>query len=270
MLKKIFIICNVFFCYIFSHSYSAPYSELLIVENTNKVLFAKNIHEKRYPASLTKAMLAYVVFKRIKDGKININKKIVFSKNATMQIPSKLGLKVGSQISLYTALQALFVKSANDVAYAVAESVFGSVKACVFEMNCMAKILGMKNTVYFNPSGVPDRRQSTTAHDQLILARSLYNHFGNFKGYFKAKNFVCNGKMYKTHNHLLFHPGVDGLKTGYIDASGYNIITSAVRNVRGKPVRLFGVVIGGETHSKRDARVRKMIDLGYKKLEKCL
>lgn len=247
---------------------SAPYSSFLMEGKTSRILHAKNAHEKRHPASLTKSMLAYVVFKKIKMGKVGIQKNVTFSKLASIQMPSKLGLKPGEKISLYTALQALFVKSANDVAVAVAESVFGSVHNCVYEMNKEARMLGMKNTIYFNPSGVPDRRQVTTAYDQAILAKSLYMHFPEFVNYFKLKHFTCKGKVYKTHNHLLFHPGVDGIKTGYINASGYNVMTSVVRKEKGRTIRLFGVVMGGVTPKKRDSAMINIIKDGYRKLQK--
>jgi D-alanyl-D-alanine carboxypeptidase len=251
--------------YILPYLYAAPtYADLVVDGVTGHILHATNEHTQVHPASLTKKMTLYLIFEDLKSGKIKLNTMFRVSSKATQQIPSKLGLRVGEVITVENAIKALVTKSANDVAYVVAEGLEGSLSKFVIRMNKKAKQLGMKKTIFFNASGVPDKRQWTTAYDMMLLARSLYRDFPSRMHYFKTQFFHYKGSVHRNHNRMLGqYVGLDGIKTGYVQASGFNISTSAVKTIAGKPHRLFAVVMGGQSWRSRDVRASKLLDYGF-------
>lgn len=244
------------------------YAAIVIDGNTGKIMHAENAYEKRHPASLTKKMTLYIIFEALKAGKITLNTRFPVSFLATRQIPSKLGLRVGDTIPVEAIIQAMVTKSANDAAIVIAEGLSGSVDKFAQIMNKKAKQLGMHSTQFFNPSGVPDRRQITTAMDMAILAQALYQDFPEYCHYFKTKSFNYLGVSHRNHNHMLGKvEGLDGIKTGFVCASGFNISTSAIRyDANNKPRRLFAVVMGGTSWRSRDKRAAELLEVNFRKI----
>lgn len=242
-------------------TYSPPTASLVIDGNTGAVLHASNADAERHPASLTKMMTLYMLFERLEAGRVKLNSEMPVSSHAAGQAPSKLGLKPGETIDVETAIKALVTKSANDVAAVVAEYIGGDVPSFARMMTAKARALGMAHTTYRNASGLPDDEQVTTARDQALLGRAMQDRFPNYFGYFSTRSFVHKGRTIRGHNRLLGSvAGVDGIKTGYIRASGFNIVTSVNRNNR----HLVAVVFGGRTAAARDAVVRSLIDKTYR------
>ena len=238
------------------------YAAIVIDANTDKVLFSANSDKPRYPASLTKMMTLYVLFDDLAAGKLKKSTKMSVSAHAAGQAPSKLGLKPGQTITVDHAIRALVTKSANDVAATVAEHLAGSESAFAERMTKTARGLGMANTTFRNASGLPDSGQRTTAKDLSILARALIRNHPDYYSYFATRTFTYNGRGYRNHNRLLGRvQGVDGIKTGYINASGFNLTTSARRGKR----HLVAVVMGGPTGSIRDAKMRSLLDSYFAK-----
>lgn len=224
--------------------------------NTGRILYNDSGYNARYPASLTKMMTIYMAFDLIEQGRLSYATPITISKNAAAQPPSKLGLEAGTKIKLIDALKALVTKSANDIAVAIAEHIGGSHAKFARMMTRKARSIGMKRTTFRNASGLPDAGQVTTARDMLILALRLQDHFPQHYAIFKTRRFRYAGKTYKNHNTLLGRvSGVDGIKTGYIRASGFNLVTSAKRNGR----FIVAAVFGGKSARKRNARMRRLI-----------
>ena len=226
-----------------------------------QVMYAEEPHRLWHPASLTKMMTAYVVFEALKKGELKLDSKIRCSKNANAEPASKLGLRIGSKISVDLALKVLIVKSANDVAVMLAEAVGkGSEERFIRRMNASAKRIGMTRSRFVNPNGLPDRRQITTAHDMAKLAQALIRDFPEHAGLFKLDKVKVGRRSLGTHNGLLrtLH-GADGMKTGFICASGYNIVASATRS--GK--KLVSVVLGSRSTAKRNVRAAKLIEHGF-------
>ena len=218
---------------------------------------ATNADSPRHPASLTKIMTLYLLFERLEQSKIKLTTDLPVSAHAAVQAPSKLGLKPGETIRVETAIRAIVTKSANDVAVIVAEALGGDEESFARLMTAKAKALGMPQTVYRNASGLPDDQQITTARDQAILGRAIQDRFPNYYQYFATRTFDFRGKSIRNHNHLLgVIDGVDGIKTGYIHDSGFNIVTS----IRRANHHIVAVVFGGRTAEARDARVRSLID----------
>ena len=218
---------------------------------------ATNADSPRHPASLTKIMTLYLLFERLEQSKIKLTTDLPVSAHAAVQAPSKLGLKPGETIRVETAIRAIVTKSANDVAVIVAEALGGDEESFARLMTAKAKALGMTQTVYRNASGLPDDQQITTARDQAILGRAIQDRFPNYYQYFATRTFDFRGKSIRNHNHLLgVIDGVDGIKTGYIHDSGFNIVTS----IRRANHHIVAVVFGGRTAEARDARVRSLID----------
>ncbi len=257
-----FLICIFFLIFFCAFTGKANnFASIVFDEKSGKIIHQEKAEEIRHPASLTKKMTLFLLFEALESGRIGFGTKFKVSRLATMQMPCKLGLKSGSYITVSDIIKALITRSANDVAVVAAEGLAGSVQSFVSMMNRKAKILGMTSTRFFNPSGVPDKRQVTTAKDMLILARALHNQFPNYYHYFKLKKFHYMGQEIRTHNKLLNFPHIDGLKTGYTCASGYNISTSAVNFVKnGEKRRLFVVVMGGNTARSRDAKVMYLLN----------
>jgi D-alanyl-D-alanine carboxypeptidase len=240
-----------------AESYEPSYSSIVVDANSGAVMQATNADSPRHPASLTKIMTLYLLFERLEAGKIKPTTEMPVSPHAAAQAPSKLGLKPGQTIDVETAIRAIVTKSANDVAVIVAEALGGDETEFAKLMTAKARALGMMHTTYHNASGLPDDLQMTTARDQAILGRAIQDRFPKFYSYFSTRYFAYHGRMIRNHNHLLGSvPGVDGIKTGYIHDSGFNIVTSVRRNGR----HIVAVVFGGHTAAARDARVLSLID----------
>jgi D-alanyl-D-alanine carboxypeptidase len=238
-------------------SYQPSYSSIVVDANSGAVMQSSNADSPRHPASLTKIMTLYLLFERLEQGKIKLTTEMPVSPHAAMQAPSKLGLKPGESIRVETAIRAVVTKSANDVAVIVAEALGGDEPGFARLMTAKARALGMTQTVYRNASGLPEDQQITTARDQAILGRAIQDRFPNYYQYFATRTFDFRGKSIRNHNHLLgTMDGVDGIKTGYIHDSGFNIVTS----VRRANHHIVAVVFGGRTADARDARVRSLID----------
>jgi D-alanyl-D-alanine carboxypeptidase len=244
------------------------YAAIVIDGNTGKVLHAENAYERRHPASLTKKMTLYMVFEALRSGKITLNTRFPVSFFAAKQAPSKLGLKVGDSISVEAIIKALVTKSANDAAVVIAEGLSGSLAKFVQTMNKKAKQLGMNSTQFYNSTGLPDRRQVTTAMDMATLAQALYDDFPEYYHYFRTKSFDYLGVSHRNHNRMLGKvQGLDGIKTGFICASGFNISTSAIRyDSKNNPRRLFAVVMGGSSSHVRDKRAAHLLETSFRKI----
>ncbi|MGA9456044.1 MAG: serine hydrolase [Pseudolabrys sp.] len=238
-------------------SYQPAYSSIVVDANSGAVMQATNADAPRHPASLTKIMTLYLLFERLEQGTIKLTTEMPVSARAAVQAPSKLGLKPGDSIRVEPAIRAIVTKSANDVAVIVAEAIGGDEPAFAKMMTAKARALGMNQTTYRNASGLPDDQQITTARDQAILGRAIQDRFPNHYRYFATRTFEYRGHAIRNHNHLLGTvDGVDGIKTGYIHASGFNIVTS----VRRTNHHIVAVVFGGRSAPARDARVRSLID----------
>ncbi len=233
---------------------------LLFDAADGRVIYAEDIDDQWHPASLTKMMTAYVTFDAIKAGKVKLAQSISCSDNAFQQPPSKLGLAVGGSITVDQALQILIVKSANDVAVMLAEAVAGSQEAFVAEMNATAKRLGMTRTHFSNPNGLPAPDQVTTARDLAKLARAISRDYPGYAAYW-AMPAVRLGKLYmRTHNGLLkSFEGADGMKTGFICDSGFNVVGSATRDGR----KMVAVVLGERSSPERTLRAASLLEHGF-------
>ncbi|MDX5359706.1 MAG: D-alanyl-D-alanine carboxypeptidase [Alphaproteobacteria bacterium] len=236
-------------------AHAEKYASIVMDADTGRVLHARNADAKRYPASLTKMMTLYLLFEALQERRVRLSTPIRVSGFAAGEPPSKLGLKPGETIEVEDAIRALIVKSANDVATAVGEHLGGSEKGFAKVMTRKARELGMSRTTFRNAHGLPDRAQQTTARDIATLAQRLMTDFPQYYRYFASETFVFRGVTHRTHNRFLTgFEGADGLKTGYINASGFNLASSAKRKGR----HLVGVVFGGRTSRSRDAH---MVDL---------
>jgi D-alanyl-D-alanine carboxypeptidase len=238
-------------------AYQPPVASIVVDANTGKVMQATEADSPRHPASLTKIMTLYLLFEKLEAGKIKMTTEMPVSPHAAMQAPSKLGLKPGETIKVETAIRAIVTKSANDVAVIVAEALGGDEDSFAKLMTSKARALGMKNTAYHNASGLPNDEQITTARDQALLGRAIFDRFPSYYRYFSTRSFDFRGKSIRNHNHLLGQvEGLDGIKTGYVNASGFNIVTSVNRAGR----HVVAVVFGGRTANARDARVVSLIE----------
>lgn len=232
-------------------------SALVVDAGSGRVLFAENADAPRHPASLTKMMTLYILFEAVKTRKLSLNTPLTVSAEAASQPPTRIGLEAGSTITVRDAIRALAVKSANDVAVVVAERLSGSEATFAASMSKKARALGLSRTRFGNATGLPDPGNVTTARDMAKLARLLKTRFPRYSSYFRAQTFTYNGRTFKATNQLLGTVrGVDGMKTGYIRASGFNLVATANRG--GK--RLIVVVIGGSSKKARDAEVTALIE----------
>ena len=235
----------------------ARYSSIIIDAKTGKVLHASNPDRKRYPASLTKMMTLYMVFDALQKRKLSLNQKLKVSRRAQGMAPSKLGLKRGQTLRVKEAILALITKSANDVAVVVAESLGGTEVKFAQMMTKKARQLGMRRTKFSNASGLPNRRQVSTARDMATLAMRLIKDFPNYYHYFRTQRFSYKRRTFRNHNKMLTnYPGVDGIKTGYIRASGFNLVASTKRHGQ----RLIGGVFGGKSAKSRDRHMRRLFE----------
>jgi D-alanyl-D-alanine carboxypeptidase len=244
-------------------AWAAPQAALVVDATTNTVLFAHNAQQHRHPASLTKIMTLYLMFDAIKQKQLTLQQPLKVSKRAAARPPSKLGLRAGSTITVEQVILALVTRSANDAATVIAETLGKTESHFGHIMTKTARRLGMQKTTFRNASGLPDSRQITTAWDMYLLASALQKDFPEFYHYFSKSSFRFGKKIYKNHNHLLAtYAGTDGIKTGYIRASGFNLVSSVKRD--GK--HLIGVVFGGSTAKRRDAHMQAILDQGFTQL----
>lgn len=241
-------------------SANSKYAAFVVHAESGDVLFDRYSTGERYPASLTKMMTLYLLFGALEAGELSLDSEITVSARAAGQPPSKLGISSGSKIKVETAIQALVIKSANDVAVAVAEELAGSEWRFAQIMTEKARELGMRNTTFRNASGLPNSKMVTTARDMATLARRVMQDFPQYFHYFSEQSFTWDGRTYRTHNSLVkTYDGADGLKTGYTRRSGFNLATTANRD----GVRLIGVVLGGRSSHSRDAHMRKILDEAF-------
>jgi D-alanyl-D-alanine carboxypeptidase len=236
---------------------AAPYADIVIDANSGTVLHSTNPDAQRHPASLTKIMTLYLLFEQLEAGKLKLDSQLKVSAEAAGQMPTKLGLKPGSTLAVEDAIKGMVTRSANDAAAVVAEAIGGDETQFAKLMTRKAQALGMTRTVYKNASGLPNDDQVTTARDQSILGRAVQERFPRYYKYFSIRTFTFRGQSISNHNHLLGSvEGVDGIKTGYTNASGFNLVTSVHRGNR----YLVAVVMGGASGGSRDARMRELIN----------
>ena len=234
--------------------------KLLFDPVDGKVLYAEDVDDQWYPASLTKIMTAYIVFEALKAGQITPETKLVTSEAANVQPPSKIGLPVGGEMSVELGLQALIVKSANDVAIMFAEAIGGSEPAFVERMNATARRLGMTNTHFVNAIGLPAPEQATTARDLARLSIAVTRDFPEYRSLWELPEFRIGKRRIGTHNSLLkTYDGADGLKTGFICDAGFNMVASATRDGR----QLMAVVLGEPSGHERALRATSLLDHGF-------
>jgi len=241
------------------------YAAIVIDANSGEVLYDKRADSPRYPASVTKVMTLYLAFEALSEGRLKPTDRIVISPRAAAQAPTKLGLPVGDSLTVDEAIRAMTVKSANDIAVAMAERLAGSESRFAALMTLRGQELGMRNTRFVNASGLPDSRQISTARDLAILSRATMRDFPQYYSYFSVKGFTFRGNYVRGHNRLLDSmEGFDGLKTGYTNASGFNLAGSAVRDGR----RLIAVVLGGQSTAWRDNNMEDLLLTGFDVLKR--
>ncbi len=244
---------------------NSKYAAFVIHADTGDILFDKYSTQKRYPASLTKVMTLYLLFDELEAGNLQLDTKLKTSAYAASMPASDLGLKAGDVITVETAIMSLIVKSANDVAVVVAERISGSEKAFAKKMTAKARSMGMRSTNFRNASGLPNRKQYSTARDLSILAQRVLQDHQGYWPYFQTKSFEWKGKTYRSHNRLVGKfKGANGLKTGYTRMSGYNLATTISRGDN----RLIGIVLGGRSTKTRDAHMRKILDQAYRDIKR--
>lgn len=236
------------------------YAAVVMDAATGEVLYDKRADSPRYPASITKVMTLYLTFEQLAAGKLRLDDQVMISPRAAAQPPTKIGLRAGETISVRDAMAALATKSANDIAVALAEKIGGSESRFAALMTLRASELGMRNTHFANASGLPDSRQISSAKDIAILSRAIMRDYPQYYSLFSTQQFSFRGQTIGNHNHLLGKvPGVDGIKTGFTNASGYNIAVSGVQDGR----RLITVVLGGSSGRVRDANAEKLLLTGF-------
>ncbi|MGB0934807.1 MAG: serine hydrolase [Alphaproteobacteria bacterium] len=248
-------------CGLCSQSFARTYTAFVMDCHTGDVYHEHKADNIVYPASLTKMMTLLMIFDALESGKLKFHQKLKISKKASRQPPTKLGLKSGGYVTVKDAIYGLMVKSANDAAVVVAEALAGSEAKFAAQMTRKARKLGLRNTTFKNASGLPNKHQKTTAREMAKLSRILINKYPRYYKYFSTRVFKYKGRSFRNHNKLLTRvKGCDGIKTGYINASGWNLAASAVQNGH----RLIAVVIGGKTRQWRDRQVAKLLNAGFK------
>ncbi len=234
---------------------------LLFEAETGKVLYSENIDDQWHPASLTKIMTAYLAFQDLKAGRATLKTEIPCTELAQKEPPSKVGLPIGAKLTLDTALKALIVKSANDVAVMIAQKLGPTYDGFINRMNATAKRLGMTRTQFVNPNGLPDKRQITTARDLAKLARAIVKDFPEYAHYWAMPSFRLGKRMLGSHNGLLkSFEGADGMKTGFICDSGFNVVASATRD----GTQLMTVVLGEPSSADRNLRAASLLEHGFR------
>ena len=243
---------------------SARYSSIVVDAASGEVLEEVNADEPRHPASLTKMMTLYLAFEALRDRRISLDETVPVSVHAAEMQPSKLGLMPSSRITVEQAILGLVTKSANDAASALGELLGGSEDRFAQMMTLRARALGMSRSTFQNASGLPDPDQWSTARDLAILSRHLINDFPVYYQYFSTPSFVWHRQVIFNHDTMLrSYPGADGLKTGYTEASGHNLVTSALRG----GVRLVGVVLGASSNGERDIHMAALLDQGFQQMD---
>jgi len=242
-----------------------PAKDAALIEDgaTGRVLYARNADALRHPASLTKMMTLYMLFDALQKGQLKMDTPLTFSEHAASMPSTNLNSYAGETIPVETAIKAIVVQSANDVAVAIAEALGGTESNFAQMMTQKARQLGMRNTFYHNASGLPDEAQITTAADLALLARHLVYDFPGYFHYFSTESFSYGGRFYSTHDNLLGnYDGCDGIKTGYTEGSGFNLVSDVVRG----RTRLIGVVMGGYTAHRRDQEMIRLMDMTFAQL----
>ena len=243
---------------------SARYSSIVVDAATGDVLEEVNADEPRHPASLTKMMTLYMTFEALRDRRIALEQVVPVSPHAASMEPTKLGLMPGSHLTVEQAILGLVTKSANDAAAALGELLGGSEDRFAQMMTLRARALGMGHSTFTNASGLPDPDQWTTARDLAVLSRRIINDFPPYYRYFSTPSFSWHRQVIFNHDNMLrTYPGADGLKTGYTEASGHNLVTSAVRG----GIRLVGVVLGAASNGERDIHMASLLDHGFEQLD---
>src|SRR5437016_7131435 len=234
---------------------------LLLVEvDSGKVLHAENATYPWYPASVTKIMTAYVTLRAVKEGRITLDKAVPVSPAAASQAPTKMGFPVGTLVTIDNALKMLMVKSANDMAVLLAEGVAGSIENFADQMNTTAQRLGMTQSHFVTPTGLPADEQIVSARDLAILARTVIREFPEYDYYWHPPGIRMGKKVYRNYNTLLGrYPGADGMKTGFICASGFNLVATATRNGR----QLIAVVLGSPSGGARAVKAAELLEGGF-------
>ena len=235
-------------------------AKLLVDVATGKVLHAENATYPWYPASVTKLMTAYTVLRSVKEGRIKLDTVITVTRDAAAQQPVKMGFAVGTRLTIDNALKMMLVKSANDVAVAIAEGVGGSIGGFADMMNANARRLGMSESHFVNPNGLPAEDHVTSARDLAILARAIINEFPEYDFYFHIHSIQYGSRVIHNYNSLLDrYPGADGMKTGFICASGYNLVATATRNGR----RLIAIILGAWSGAVRAQQAASLLETGF-------
>lgn len=246
-----------------SRKYNVPYAALVVDVNTGYVLYEKNAEAIRYPASLTKMMTLYLTFDALKHGDLDLDQELPVSAKAARQPQTNISLEEGDRVSVRAAIESLVVRSANDAAMVLAEALGRTEFNFALMMTQKARELGMKKTVFRNPSGLPDPKQHTTAMDMAKLGIALHRDFPEYYHFFSLTSFEYDGITYPGHNRVMErYPGADGIKTGYIRASGFNLVTSAERDGH----RIVAVIIGGTSASSRDSQMISLLNRTFEDL----
>ncbi len=235
------------------------YSAIVVDAQSGEVFYARRADSARYPASLTKIMTLYMAFDALARGELKPTDEIVISQHAASQAPVKVYLKPGDTIDVDTAMRLIALYSANDLAVALAEKIGGSEERFAALMTIRAQELGMTSTRFVNANGLPDPRQLSSARDLAILARAVMRDYPQYYGYFNQESLTYRGRTYVNHNPLHGLPGVDGMKTGYTNAAGYNLVASQVKDGH----RLIAVMLGGSTKSQRREHVTELMNTGF-------
>jgi D-alanyl-D-alanine carboxypeptidase len=238
----------------------AGYAAVVVDPATGQAITEVNADQPNHPASLAKMMTLYITFQQLQSGMLKVDQSLPVSAWAASKAPTKLGLRAGQTISVLDCILGMVTKSANDAATVAAENMGGTEAHFAEMMNAQALLLGMTHTHFANASGLPDAEDTTTARDMVKLAMALYRDFPQYTPYFATKEFVFRGQVVRGHNNLMDrYPGMDGLKTGFTDASGFNLASTAVRDGH----RLFSVVMGGRTAGVRDRLMARLLDDGF-------
>jgi D-alanyl-D-alanine carboxypeptidase len=237
--------------------YNPPFAAMVVDARTGRTLYAQNEDAPRHPASITKVMTLYLLFEQLEKGKLGLDSPLRVSAHAARQAPSKLGLQPGETITVEDAIKAVVTKSANDIAVTIAENLAGSEEEFAEQMTRQARALGMTRTVFRNASGLPNPEHVTTARDLTILARAIQERFPKYYPFFQTRVFYYAGRAHSNHNNLLGRvEGVDGIKTGFTNASGFNLMTNAKSDGR----HIVAVVLGGRSVAARDKLMAALVE----------
>lgn len=258
------ILCSFLLFLLMSPVYAQKYAEILMNAETGAILRQVDGDGLRYPASTTKMMTLYLAFEALKSKKISMDTHFTVPSHAPHVEPCKMGLRAGEKVSVRHLILGMITKSANDASVTMAVGLSGSINGFAQKMTAKARKLGMHHSRFFNPHGLPDTRQLSTAKDLALLSRALIHHFPEYYPLFKTRIFTYKGHCHSNHNKLLGQvKGLDGLKTGWFRRAGSNLAASAMRTINGKKMRLIAVVLGGENRFARDKRIRELLEMGF-------